>query len=147
MSCYLANSYRTTKLDKSRDPMNIDRPITSVIPFDDSDDELMDFGPPPDVTNVSVTFAPRSDRPPRSPTRDTRVGGGTGESSPLLAPRSLELEYGDFENNFPDDPIFQDIVRIAEESIELGHYPERIYQGSSGSYFAKDSSNVCILLF
>jgi hypothetical protein len=102
----------------------------------------MDFSPQPDVTNVKVSYAPRNERSPRSPTRDSRAGEGTGENSPLLAPRSLELEYGDFENNFPDDPIFQDIVRHAEDAIEFGHYPERIIQGSSGSYFVKDKNNV-----
>lgn len=119
--------------------MNIDRPLTAVIP---SNEDQMEFGPPPDVTNVKVAFAPRNERHHRSPTRDSRAGEGDAESSPLLAPRSLELEYGDFENNFPEDPIYQDIVRIAEEAIEYGHYPERIYQGSSGSYFVKDTHNV-----
>ncbi|XP_053406741.1 phosphatidylinositol 4-kinase type 2-alpha-like isoform X1 [Mercenaria mercenaria] len=124
--------------------MNIDRPLTCVIP---SDEDQMDFGPPPDVTNVKVSFAPRNERSPRSPTRESRAGEGTGESSPLLAPRSLEMEYGYFENNFPDDPIFQDIVRQAEDAIEFGHYPERIYQGSSGSYFVKDTKNKTIAVF
>lgn len=115
--------------------MNIDRPLSSVIP---TDDIQMEHGPPPDVTNV--TFAPRSERLPRSPTR-TRSGEGSQESSPLL-PRANEIEYGMYENNFPEDPIFQDIVRTAEDAIDCGRYPERIYQGSSGSYFVKNIENV-----
>lgn len=41
-----------------------------------------------------------------------------------------------------DDPHFTDLVRQAETSIETGIYPERIYQGSSGSYFVKNSTGV-----
>ncbi|KAI5607401.1 phosphatidylinositol 4-kinase type 2-alpha [Silurus asotus] len=42
-------------------------------------------------------------------------------------------------NEFPEDPEFREIIRKAERAIEEGIYPERIYQGSSGSYFVKDS--------
>lgn len=42
----------------------------------------------------------------------------------------------------PDDPLFSEIVAQAEYAIEKGILPERIYQGSSGSYFVKDASNV-----
>lgn len=45
---------------------------------------------------------------------------------------------------FTDDPHFTDLVRQAETSIESGIYPERIYQGSSGSYFVKNSNGVSI---
>ncbi|KAJ8317663.1 hypothetical protein KUTeg_005567 [Tegillarca granosa] len=96
-------------------------------------DTVMSYVPPPDVT-----FAPNANRVhhdhPRSP---TRTGRGTEEHSPLLAPR-VEHEYGIFENNFPDDPKYQEIIRNAESAIEDGILPERIYQGSSGSYFVRD---------
>lgn len=45
-------------------------------------------------------------------------------------------------NDFPDDPEFEVVVRQAEVAIECCIYPERIYQGSSGSYFVKDSQGV-----
>lgn len=45
-------------------------------------------------------------------------------------------------NDFPEDPEFREIIRKAERAIEEGIYPERIYQGSSGSYFVKDSQGV-----
>lgn len=48
---------------------------------------------------------------------------------------------GDF-NNFPDDPEFADIIQRAEQAIENGVFPERISQGSSGSYFVKDPKGV-----
>ncbi|XP_061186377.1 phosphatidylinositol 4-kinase type 2-alpha-like isoform X1 [Saccostrea echinata] len=101
----------------------------------------MSNAPPPDVT-----FAPnlnRSDYLQRSPTRS---GRGNEENSPLLAPR-VEHEYGIFDNNFPDDPIFQEIIRSAEAAIEEGILPERIKQGSSGSYFVKNREKNIIGVF
>lgn len=47
-------------------------------------------------------------------------------------------------NYFPEDPHFSDVVRAAELAIDHGIYPERIYQGSSGSYFVKNAEGVCI---
>jgi len=44
-----------------------------------------------------------------------------------------------------DDPLFSEIVAKAEGAIENGVLPERIYQGSSGSYFVKDASHVSVL--
>ena len=45
-----------------------------------------------------------------------------------------------------DDPAFSDLVRSAELAIDNGIYPERIYQGSSGSYFVKNISEVLVHL-
>lgn len=45
-------------------------------------------------------------------------------------------------NTFLEDPEFADIVLRAEQAIENGIFPERISQGSSGSYFVKDSKRV-----
>lgn len=45
-------------------------------------------------------------------------------------------------NEFPEDPEFEAVVRQAELAIERGFFPERIYQGSSGSYFVKDPQGV-----
>lgn len=41
-------------------------------------------------------------------------------------------------NHFPDDPGFTELVRLSEIAIDNGIFPERIYQGSSGSYFVKN---------
>ncbi|KAK3095946.1 hypothetical protein FSP39_021139 [Pinctada imbricata] len=100
----------------------------------------MTYAPPPDVTfvpNVRETHIPRS---------PTRGGRGNEENSPLLAPR-VEQEYGLFENHFPEDPEFQEVIRKTESAIEDGIYPERIYQGSSGSYFVKDCERKTIGVF
>lgn len=53
---------------------------------------------------------------------------------------------GDF-NNFPEDPDFTDTVQMAEQAIEDGVFPERISQGSSGSYFVKDPKGKIIGVF
>lgn len=49
-------------------------------------------------------------------------------------------------NIFLDDPEFAEIILRAEQAIECGVFPERISQGSSGSYFAKDPKGVSLLL-
>lgn len=48
-------------------------------------------------------------------------------------------------NLFLDDPEFAEIVQQAEQAIESGVFPERISQGSSGSYFVKDTKKVSAL--
>lgn len=48
-------------------------------------------------------------------------------------------------NHFPDDLEFADIIQRAEHAIEGGVFPERISQGSSGSYFVKDAKGVSFL--
>ncbi|KAL8187490.1 UNVERIFIED_CONTAM: Phosphatidylinositol 4-kinase type 2-alpha [Gekko kuhli] len=50
-------------------------------------------------------------------------------------------------NEFPDDPEFAEVVRLAELASERGIYPERISQGSSGSYFVKDPQGKIIGVF
>lgn len=45
-------------------------------------------------------------------------------------------------NYFPGDPEFTKIIRQVEDGIEAGVYPQRISQGSSGSYFAKNAQGV-----
>lgn len=49
-------------------------------------------------------------------------------------------------NLFLDDPEFAEIVQQAEQAIECGVFPDRISQGSSGSYFVKDAKRVCTSL-
>ncbi|XP_055109206.1 phosphatidylinositol 4-kinase type 2-alpha isoform X1 [Symphalangus syndactylus] len=50
-------------------------------------------------------------------------------------------------NEFPEDPEFEAVVRQAELAIERCIFPERIYQGSSGSYFVKDPQGRIIAVF
>ncbi|XP_053560059.1 phosphatidylinositol 4-kinase type 2-beta isoform X2 [Bombina bombina] len=46
-----------------------------------------------------------------------------------------------------DDGEFADIIHRAEQAIECGVFPERISQGSSGSYFVKDPKEKIIGVF
>ena len=65
------------------------------------------------------------------------------ENSPLMGSRyTTSGGYHQLENQFPDDPIYQDFIRHAELAIDYGVFPQRIYQGSSGSYFVKDVNGV-----
>ncbi|XP_026556996.1 phosphatidylinositol 4-kinase type 2-alpha [Pseudonaja textilis] len=68
-----------------------------------------------------------------------QVGVGVG-----IAAGRGEREH---RNEFPDDPEFAEVVRLAELASERGIYPERIYQGSSGSYFVKDPQGKIIGVF
>lgn len=67
-------------------------------------------------------------------TSNCDIGHRNRENQPLLGRMDGET-YG---NHFPDDPGFAEIVRQAEIAIDNGIFPERIYQGSSGSYFVKN---------
>uniref|UniRef100_A0A674AP50 Phosphatidylinositol 4-kinase type 2 n=1 Tax=Salmo trutta TaxID=8032 RepID=A0A674AP50_SALTR len=63
-----------------------------------------------------------------------------------LSPLHSGNSSGDF-NHFPGDPEFGDIIQRAEQAIEGGVFPERISQGSSGSYFVKDSKGKILGVF
>ncbi|XP_058117267.1 phosphatidylinositol 4-kinase type 2-alpha isoform X2 [Anopheles ziemanni] len=71
---------------------------------------------------------------------DTRVECINGEF--LIA----EDDYYPY-NDIPDDPHFSDLVYSAEIAIDAGIYPERIYQGSSGSYFVKNPADKVVAVF
>lgn len=68
--------------------------------------------------------------------------GRNRERQPLLDRDRGNSPRDPHRNEFPEDPEFREIIRKAERAIEEGIYPERIYQGSSGSYFVKDSQGV-----
>ncbi|XP_002745984.3 phosphatidylinositol 4-kinase type 2-beta isoform X1 [Callithrix jacchus] len=67
---------------------------------------------------------------------------GVSRSSPADLDRSHpsgSVTTGTSEMNaYLDDPEFAEIILRAEQAIEVGIFPERISQGSSGSYFVKD---------
>ncbi|KAM9699568.1 phosphatidylinositol 4-kinase type 2-beta isoform 2-T2 [Dama dama] len=72
-------------------------------------------------------------------------GLGRQRSSPTNLDRSRPV--GSELNTFLDDPEFADIILKAEQAIEFEVYPERISQGSSGSYFVKDPKRKIIGVF
>ncbi|CAG5929076.1 unnamed protein product [Menidia menidia] len=73
--------------------------------------------------------------------------GRNRERQPLLDRDRGNAPREPHRNEFPEDPEFREIIRKAERAIEEGIYPERIYQGSSGSYFVKDSQGKIIGVF
>lgn len=91
--------------------------------------------PPPDVTYTSPVDDAISQRSPSH---------SSGEGTPLLG--RLDPDSMHIENNFPEDPEFTQVVQQTENAIDEGMYPMRIYQGSSGSYFAKDRTGVSLSL-
>jgi len=61
-----------------------------------------------------------------------------GENQPLL--KRIDNDSTQIINNtFLDDPEFNSFVKEIEQAIENGFLPKRIYQGSSGSYFVKNT--------
>ena len=111
--------------------MDIERSLQSVLESSG--------GPPPDVTFAPGVPGPSDTSLPDSPRSPRR---GNGEGTPLLG--RLDFDYGYIENNFPDDPEFTQVIRQSESAIDEGVFPERIYQGSSGSYFVKNIEGVSI---
>ncbi|XP_068153898.1 phosphatidylinositol 4-kinase type 2-alpha isoform X1 [Drosophila tropicalis] len=74
--------------------------------------------------------------------------GGGSRISDLLGGLGRDHDHVDLlPNIFGDDPLFSEVVAQSELAIEQGVLPERIYQGSSGSYFVKDPSNRCVAVF
>ncbi|XP_023816683.1 phosphatidylinositol 4-kinase type 2-beta isoform X4 [Oryzias latipes] len=81
---------------------------------------------------------------PRDKKRNRRNRHSSSSDKDTVA--SPGAHGGDF-NHFPEDPEFADIIQRAEQAIEGGVCPERISQGSSGSYFVKDSKGKIIGVF
>ena len=82
------------------------------------------------VTPTSATSATRVT--PGAPTEQHRLLTDEGEANLPLS---------------DDDPEFYKLVVEAERAIEEGILPERIYQGSSGSYFVRSRDNLTIGVF
>ena len=84
-----------------------------------------------------VTF---SAPPPHGVKSPPTKGRGRRETSRLVSHDSV----GEYYNDFKDDPDFTLTVREAENAVDRGIYPERIYQGSSGSYFVRNCDRVSL---
>ncbi|OON15032.1 phosphatidylinositol 3- and 4-kinase, partial [Opisthorchis viverrini] len=71
------------------------------------------------------------------------------ENTPLLGgdhEQTSSSSYQPILHNNNDDPHYHQILKKALHAIECGVYPERIYQGSSGSYFVKDVDGIVRLV-
>ncbi|MBZ3881406.1 Phosphatidylinositol 4-kinase type 2-alpha [Sciurus carolinensis] len=95
--------------------------------------------------------APRQARDQKSPhpPKDRSSGASRGSPTDQSGNRSSgSVITGASEMNaFLDDPEFADIILRAEQAIELRVFPQRISQGSSGSYFVKDPKRKIIGVF
>jgi len=69
------------------------------------------------------------------------------ENAPLLGSRGRSKSRAEPVNDFPDEPEYNQLVKQVETAINRGILPERIYQGSSGSYFVKNVENEMIGVF
>ena len=71
----------------------------------------------------------------------------TSEQRPLLGRSRSRMDShsdNEYQGNHFDDAEFTSIIHATEQAIDVGILPERIYQGSSGSYFVKDKEGVRI---
>uniref|UniRef100_W8B5C4 Phosphatidylinositol 4-kinase type 2 n=1 Tax=Ceratitis capitata TaxID=7213 RepID=W8B5C4_CERCA len=74
-------------------------------------------------------------------------GNDNRESQPLLGSSGGRDHNELTVNTFMDDPAFNEVVLQAENAITAGVMPERIYQGSSGSYFVKNAEGKVLAVF
>ncbi|XP_027498804.1 phosphatidylinositol 4-kinase type 2-beta isoform X2 [Corapipo altera] len=104
---------------------------------EDSDSEDSDSGPEGDGEDEPLLRASGTGRGRRAGAswdREPRAAAGhTGHIADM--------------NIFLDDPEFAEFILRTEQAIECGVFPERISQGSSGSYFAKDPKGKIIGVF
>ena len=133
----------------------------------DTDDDLIESplneagakGPPPDITHhfpkMNTQYAPGDPLSPRPKNLNTGINSSSviakmhrsGEHQPLLSgDDSDEDAVSDFVhlscNHFEDDPEFNEKIKQVEFAIDHNVLPQRIYEGSSGSYFAKNVTMV-----
>ncbi|RNA41501.1 Phosphatidylinositol 4-kinase type 2-beta [Brachionus plicatilis] len=130
----------------------------------DTDDELLQSthdigskGPPPDVTTNLPTNFYQTDEAKKSKTKLNTVTAKLfrhGEYQPLLNGNTSNIsdtESTDFVhfscNHFESDPEFNEKVKNVEYAIDHNVLPQRIYEGSSGSYFCKNLDNKIIAVF
>ncbi|XP_053086942.1 phosphatidylinositol 4-kinase type 2-beta [Pangasianodon hypophthalmus] len=92
-------------------------------------------------SSSSPSRAARDKRPSRHRHRHRHSSSSDKEN--LASPGNSSGEF----NHFPEDPVFGEIIQRAEQAIESGVFPERISQGSSGSYFVKDPKGKIIGVF
>uniref|UniRef100_A0A8C4QBC2 Phosphatidylinositol 4-kinase type 2 n=1 Tax=Eptatretus burgeri TaxID=7764 RepID=A0A8C4QBC2_EPTBU len=72
---------------------------------------------------------------------------GDAERQPLLGRKERSRTLDSDLNSFLGDPEFAAVVQLAEKASDENVFPERIQQGSSGSYFSKDPSGRTIGVF
>ncbi|XP_003226170.1 phosphatidylinositol 4-kinase type 2-beta [Anolis carolinensis] len=131
---------------------------------EDADEELLQLETEPPRVEVSHRAAPgaavRLSQASSAELDDEGEGGEEEESEPLLGASVRGREglgaaahtgiigcTAEMNCFLDDDPEFGEIMQRVEQAIECGVFPERISQGSSGSYFVKDSKRNTIGVF
>lgn len=99
----------------------------------------------PDPSKSSPVHSSRKDG--SSSSNHYQVHSNTSEQSPLLSKQTDSDSDSAFVNHIENDPSFSKVIHSTEEAIYMGIFPERIYQGSSGSYFVKDKNKRIIGVF
>jgi len=78
---------------------------------------------------------------------DTKTMTTDSEKVCITQHEQKEYDACAWENDDFDDPEFTEVIRQSEAAIDAGIFPQRIYQGSSGSYFVKDAEGKIIGVF
>jgi len=101
--------------------------------------------PLPDVALLTDCVALTPCSPPISP----RCPADRERTPLLVHAGSSHVDNTAEYNNFPDDLEYSSLLNEAEQAIECGICPQRISQGSSGSYFVKNRDGVrsCSIYF
>lgn len=125
-------------------PCAADEPLVSVLDVEGPNGSVGMTGNPPDVTLLTdcANVSPSVTSPCTSPQRLQNK-----ENTPLLARSDHDLTVCVISNSFPDDQQYTNLITQAEVAIEHAIYPERIPQGSSGSYFVKSIDGKVIGVF
>lgn len=126
----------------------------------DTDDDLLESrhnigsrGPPPDVTtNLPSNNFQKTDESKKNKSKPSTAMAKlnrNGEYQPLLNDIASNIsdnestEFAHFScNHFESDPEFNEKVKNVEYAIDHNVLPQRIYEGSSGSYFCKNANSV-----
>lgn len=103
--------------------------------------------PIPSGQNLISTSSSRRKESGTNSSNHYQVYANTSEQSPLLSKCTDSDSDSFFVNHIENDPQFSKIIHCTEEAIYMGILPERIYQGSSGSYFVRDKSKKIIGVF
>lgn len=108
----------------------------------------------PPATLETASSTTRYEAPPIRPAATPLVSvlessgySNRNESTPLLGSGHFEYVGVIDGNYFPDDHHFLNLFHEAVSAIEQGIYPQRIAQGSSGSYFVKNRTGKTIGVF
>jgi hypothetical protein len=128
--------------------------------------DIRSKGPPPDVTqhnfskyNNSKRYHNQNNMKNSNTSNSNNKRNSTSENQPLLINQTdsnnnlsddametvSDFVHLSCNNNFENDPEFNEKIKQVEFAIDHNVLPQRIYEGSSGSYFCKNSEFVTLI--